>query len=162
MEPFIGEIRLFGFGKPPQGWAPCEGQTLAISTNQALFAILGTRFGGDGIRTFMLPDLRGRAPVAASQSLPAGSRGGEDKHTLTVTEMPAHTHPVMASNATADKYPIANNVWATNMNYADNANLALSGTAVGSAGGGAAHNNMQPYLGSYYCVALQGIFPPRQ
>jgi microcystin-dependent protein len=162
MEPFVGEIRLFGFGKTPNGWAPCEGQTLAISNNQALFAILGTRFGGDGIRTFKLPDLRGRAPVSAAPVLPAGSVGGEDKHTLTVAEMPAHTHAVMASKATADQYPIANNVWAAAMSYADTANLALSSVAIANSGGGGAHSNMQPYLTTYYCIALSGIFPPHQ
>jgi microcystin-dependent protein len=161
MEPFIGEIRLFGFGKTPNGWAACEGQTLAISTNQALFSILGTRYGGDGIRTFMLPDLRGRAPVSAGPVLPAGAKGGEDKHTLAVAEMPAHNHAVMASKATANLYPIANNVWASNMNYADTATLSLANGAVANAGGGAAHSNMQPYLSMYYCIATSGIFPSR-
>ena len=161
MEPFIGEIRLFGFGKAPSGWATCEGQTLAISNNQALFAILGTRFGGDGVRTFMLPDLRGRAPVAANQAYPVGARGGEDKHTLTLAEMPAHTHAVNATKASADQYPIANNVWASNMNYAGSASVTLSPNAVTTAGAGLAHDNMQPYLVTCYCIALQGIFPPR-
>lgn len=161
MEPFIGEIRLFGFGKAPRGWAACEGQTLNINIYQALFAILGTRFGGDGIRTFMLPDLRGRAPIAVSPNYALGAKGGEDKHTLTVEEMPAHTHSVNANKAVADKYPIANDVWAGNMSYTDSANMQLVGNAVATSGQGLAHSNMQPYLGAFYCIAVQGIFPPR-
>lgn len=161
MEPFIGEIRLFSFGKAPKGWAVCEGQTLAISTNQALFAILGTKFGGDGVSTFRLPDLRGRAPVAANATYPMGAVGGEDKHALVPAEMPAHTHPVAANTGAASLNPIAGDVWASSMSYGDNANTTMSPSAIGTSGGGLAHNNMQPYLATCYCVALQGIFPPR-
>jgi microcystin-dependent protein len=161
MEPFIGEIRLFSFGKAPNGWAVCEGQTLPISRNQALFAILGTKFGGDGVSTFKLPDLRGRAPVAASPSYPVGAVGGEDKHTLVAAEMPSHTHAVAASTGAASLNPIAGDVWASSMSYGDNVNTTMAPEAIGTTGGGMAHNNMQPYLATAYCIALQGIFPSR-
>lgn len=161
MEPFIGEIRLFSFGKAPKGWATCEGQTLAINMNQALFAILGTQFGGDGITNFKLPDLRGRTPIAAAPSHPLGSAGGEDKHTLTAAEMPAHNHLVSASKVIADQNPIAGNVWASTMSYGDTANVTMGAGAVATAGASQAHNNMQPFAASCYCIAVQGIFPSR-
>jgi microcystin-dependent protein len=160
-EPFMGEVRVFGFGTVPRGWLPCEGQTLAISTNQALFSLLGTQFGGDGVRTFQLPDLRGRVPLGMSPTYPAATFGGETAHTLTPPEMPAHTHQVTASSAPADLAVLANNYWASIKAYDASNDTLMAGNAIGVAGASAPHNNMQPYLALSFCIAIQGIYPSR-
>jgi microcystin-dependent protein len=160
-EPFIGEIRVFGAGVVPRGWMPCVGQTLPISQNQALFALLGTQFGGNGSSTFMLPDLRGRVPIGVSSSYLAGAVGGEAAHTLTVQEMPAHTHQVTACSTGATQAIMANNFWASTMSYDDGPDATMAPGAIGTSGSGAPHNNMQPYLALNFCVAIAGIFPSR-
>jgi microcystin-dependent protein len=160
-EPFIGEVRVFGFGTVPRGWMACEGQTLAISTNQALFSLLGTQFGGNGSTTFMLPDLRGRVPLGVSASYPAATVGGEAAHTLAVQEMPGHTHQVNASSASADQTVLANNYWASIMSYDTSYDTTMAGSAIGTAGASAPHSNMQPYLALSFCIAIQGIYPSR-
>ena len=162
-EPFLSEIRLFSFNFPPKGWALCNGQFLPINQNQALFALLGTTYGGNGQTTFALPDLRGRVPIHAGNGHTLGQRAGEQAHTLTQSEMPAHTHLVQASAA-----PGTQNVPANNMVLAQRAaeiyrppsNLGamISGT-VTNVGGSQPHENMQPYLTINFCIALQGIFP---
>ncbi|TSI05171.1 phage tail protein [Lysinibacillus sp. BW-2-10] len=160
-EPFIGEIKCFSFGKIPSGWAPCNGQLLPINQYQALYAILGTTYGGDGITTFALPDLRGRVPVHVGNGVTLGQKAGEEAHTLTVNEMPAHTHPVTASSSAANKRTPAGNVWGsptTNV-YATQSNTVMSMQALTTAGSSNAHPNMQPYNVANYCIALIGIFP---
>ncbi|WP_100405648.1 phage tail protein [Bacillus solitudinis] len=162
-EPFIGEIRCFSFPFEPKGWAPCNGQLLSIAQNQALYAILGTTYGGNGTTTFGLPDLRGRAPVHKGNQITLGQSAGEESHTLTMNEMPAHTHTINASTVAANKIETNNNVWANNgkNDYALQSNGVMSPEALSSTGGGQAHSNMQPYNVANYCIALIGIFPPR-
>jgi microcystin-dependent protein len=160
-DPFVGEIRIFPFGIVPQGWAPCEGQLLAISQNTALFSLLGTMYGGNGINNFQLPDLRGRLPLGYSANFPQGEFGGEETHTLTTGEMPAHTHPVQACSPAGTLSLVGNNYWAGSMNYSPAPTGPMAPGSVSSAGGGQAHANMQPYLALNFCIALNGIYPPR-
>lgn len=165
MEPFLGEIRLFGFGFVPRGWAPCNGQLLSINTNQALFSLLGTSYGGDGIQTFALPDYRGRVPVHQTGTMPVGSIGGEEAHTLTVAEMPSHNHHVSASNGDGTSKSPEGMTWAVPQSKANSFSQTLdktmSGAAFGSSGGNQPHSNMQPYLTINYCISTQGIYPSR-
>ncbi|HHY20280.1 MAG TPA: phage tail protein [Bacilli bacterium] len=162
-EPYLGEIRLFSFEFPPRGWAICNGAILRIQQNQALYALLGTTYGGDGVTTFALPDLRGRVPVHFQQNLPVGARGGEEKYTLSVAEMPQHTHQVFASSENATLRTTKGNTWALSgkLPYALTVTEMMHVGALAQAGGSQAHENMQPYLTLNYCIALMGIFPPR-
>ena len=161
-EPFIGEIRLFSNNYAPRGWAVCEGQLLPINQNQALYALLGNVYGGDGITTFALPDLRGRVPIHVSPSLPLGAKAGEATHTLTVNEMPQHTHQVNGSSNPAGATSPEGNVWANNKDlYASGSTVVMNQATLSTVGGGQAHNNMQPYLSVHFCIAIQGIFPTR-
>ncbi len=162
-EPFLGEIRLFSFGVIPKNWLPCEGQTLNINQNQALFSILGTTFGGNGTTTFALPDLRGCVPVHTGGNIPWGAFGGEERHTLTVAEMPAHTHQAMGSSGDANAKVAVGKVWASTDQkpYAASGPTGnMSSQALASVGG-QPHDNMQPYTTVSYCIALQGIWPAR-
>lgn len=164
-EPFLGEIRITGFNYAPRGWALCNGQLLPINNNQALFSLLGTTYGGNGQTTFALPDLRGRTPMHRSNSHTLGERTGELNHTLTLAEMPAHTHTLTASS-TDGNAPVpfgpASNLLARNVNqiYGPPNNLAalIPGT-VTNTGGSQPHQNMQPYLTLSFIIALIGIFP---
>ncbi len=172
-DPFVAEIRIFPFNFAPKGWAWCNGQLLPISQNTALFSLLGTTYGGDGKSTFALPDLQGRAPMHPGQgpglSLhDLGETGGSETVTLLESEMPTHSHTLNAQNFNAsDNVPTNNDMsrTAAGLNaYAPPAQAPLvpmSGMAVGTAGGDSPHNNMQPYLTFYFCIALQGVFPPR-
>jgi microcystin-dependent protein len=188
-EPFLGMIILVPYNFAPQGWAFCAGQILPISQNTALFSLLGTTFGGNGQTTFALPDLRGRVPVGTGQgpglsSYDLGQISGSENVTLTVNEMPAHTHPIALSNlaATANvrnaagnsQTPVGNvpaveaaGVTATYSNAGANAAMApgaisVTGTATaGAIGGGLPVPILPPYLAVNYCIALQGIFPSR-
>jgi len=164
-EPFLGEIRLASFNFAPRGWALCNGQTLPISQNQALFSLLGTAFGGDGRSTFALPDLRGRVPMQ-QQTLPQGATGGEDAHVLTAGEMPGHIHQALARDAQGNSSSPANAAWGQQPDntYSTNVGAALtplSPAAVAPAGGGQAHQNWSPYLVVNFIIALQGTFPSR-
>jgi microcystin-dependent protein len=162
--PYVGEIRLLSFNFAPRGWAFCAGQTMQISQNQALFSLLGTQFGGNGVTTFALPDLRDRAPMHfdPANSYEIGEQGGEATHTLTVNEMPAHTHAVSA-RASATTGDPTSALWAASSNvaYDPSANVTMGAGAGGVAGGGQAHDNMPPYLTMTFAIALVGIFPPR-
>lgn len=173
-DPFIGEIRLFSFNKIPRGWTPCHGQLLQISQNTALYSLLGTTYGGDGRSTFALPDLRGRVPLQigtyGNLSFPLGLSSGESTHTLTIEEMPRHTHPVFAQTEPGTQASAVNTVWAassTNPIYApiysaEDQNLTtMNSASIESAGQSQPHNNMQPYVAISFCIALQGIYPSR-
>lgn len=148
----------------PRGWMFCEGQILPIRGNQALYSLLGTVYGGDGKTTFALPDLRGRVPIHVSPSLPIGTKAGEESHTLTMNEMPQHTHQVSGSSITASATSPQENVWANKDNlYSDNTKdiVSMNVASLSTAGGEQPHNNMQPYLPVNFGIAVLGIFPPR-
>jgi microcystin-dependent protein len=159
--PFLGEIKIVSFSFAPKGWAFCNGQLLPINQNQALFALLGTTYGGDGRVNFALPDLRGRVPVHFGAGFVLGEMAGEEAHTLTIQEMPAHSHPVTGSSNSADQASGQNNFWAnTSSNaYSSTADSQMALSLVNSLGGGQAHTNLSPYLTLSFCIALQGIFP---
>jgi len=166
--PYLGEIRYVAFNFAPQGWAQCNGQLLQISQNQALFNLLGTTFGGDGVSTFALPDMRGRVPVATGQgsglsNRVLGEQGGQESVALTVAQLPAHRHPIHASSATANSKAPAGNSLANSSSAAIYSNQApsvqLSSKAASSVGQNQPHENMQPFLGMTCIIALQGIYP---
>lgn len=167
-EPFLAEVRIVGFNFAPRGWAFCDGQILPINQNQSLYSLLGTTYGGDGRTSFALPDLRGRTPIHVGRSNGGtahqlGSKTGEETHTLSVAEMPQHSHVVQASSANADApIPQGNVLAAANNVYRGATNLtALRSGTIATAGGGQAHENMQPFLAVNFCIALQGLFPSR-
>ena len=161
-DPFIGEIRTFAFDFAPKGWAKCEGQMLPINQNQALFALLGTTYGGDGRVTFALPDLRGRVAIAPSDTHPHGQTGGEEAHTLTVAELPTHAHRAKANRSNGNTNNPTENVWAANPNaYRASGGANMDPNAIGAAGGDQPHNTMQPFMAVNHCIALFGTFPPR-
>lgn len=161
-EPFLSEIRICSFVFAPKGWALCNGQLLPINQNQALFSLLGTTFGGDGRVNFALPDLRGRTPIHVGSGHTLGARGGEQAHTVSIAEVPTHTHVLNASSLAADVNTGNGNVFARSSvaAYAPAENLvALTSSSVTNTGGSQAHLNMQPFLTLSFCIALQGIFP---
>ncbi len=162
-EPFLSEIRIMSFVFAPKGWALCNGQLLPINQNQALFSLLGTTFGGDGRVNFALPDLRGRTPIHVGSGHTLGERGGEQAHTLSISELPTHAHAVNATTTLANSQSASGAFLAdtgTNNNYAAPQNLvALNSATVANTGGSQAHLNMQPFLTLSFCIALQGIFP---
>jgi microcystin-dependent protein len=161
-EPFLSEIRIMSFNFAPKGWAMCNGQFLPINQNQALFSLLGTTFGGNGQTTFALPDLRGRVPIAVGSGFVNGQAGGGEFHTVTQSEMPAHTHFVRAaSNAANTNTPSGTALLGTQSStYGPASNLTpMSPAAISNVGGSQAHENRQPFLALNFCIALQGIFP---
>ncbi len=173
-EPFIGEIRMFGGNFAPVGWALCDGRLLSISQYQALFAILGTTFGGNGQTTFAVPDLRGRVPMNWGQGpglspRTLGEISGSENVTLLSTQMPAHSHSLHASGAQGDQFSPEGNVSALLVNssgqpenaYSAVPNTSMAPQAIGAAGGSQPHQNMQPYLCVSFIIALEGIFPSR-
>ncbi|HYP08655.1 MAG TPA: tail fiber protein [Bryobacteraceae bacterium] len=165
-EPFLGEVRIFSFNFAPKGWAQCNGQFLPINQNQALFALFGTTYGGNGQTTFALPDLRDRAPIHVGQGFTQGQKGGEAAHTLTLNEMAQHNHPFVGSGNGATLVAAAGNL--PGLNSVDDIYLptspsmtALAAGSVTNTGGSQPHNNLQPFITLNFCVALQGIFPSR-
>jgi microcystin-dependent protein len=160
-EPFLAEIRIMSFGFAPKGWALCNGQLLPINQNQALFSLLGTTFGGDGRVNFALPNLQGNVPIHVGSGHTLGERGGEQAHTLSISEIPTHAHSFLASPANATTPIPTNDVLAAANNlYAAATNLtSLNPASVTNVGGSQAHLNMQPFLVLNFSIALQGIFP---
>lgn len=160
MTPFIGQLMLFGGNFAPRGWAKCEGQLLPIAQYSALFSILGTTYGGDGVTTFALPDLRGRVSVGSGHGpgLSAhalGAKGGAEEVTLTVAQMPSHSHEVVGATGPDDP---------TGARHVEDRTTQSTVTVDGEilpTGGGQPHQNMQPYLVLTWCIALEGIFPSR-
>jgi len=171
MEPFIGEIMLVPYNFAPRGWAFCSGQILSISQNTALFALIGTTFGGNGQTTFALPDLQGRAALGQGQGpglsqYVMGEENGVETVTLTTPQIPAHTHSLRVATDPATgidpsgAYP-APTAGAVGNEYGTAQAAPLAANAVGPTGGGQPHSNMQPYLTLNYVIALEGIFPQR-
>ena len=172
-EPFVGQLALVGFNFCPRGWASADGQLLAISQNSALFALLGTTYGGDGRTTFALPDLRGRSPIGVGtgpglSTFPQGRRGGTETTTLTVANMPPHSHDVNATNVLGDKGGPGGKFLASGVGTAGlkrynlgPPNRIMNSAMIGSTGGGQSFSNRDPYLAMQWCIALQGIFPSR-
>ncbi len=177
-DPFIGEIRMVGFTFPPRGWASCDGQLVSIAQYSALFALLGTTYGGNGQTTFALPDLRGRVPIHSGAGLglspySQGQQGGTENVTLNITQIPVHNHTAAgtasAVNGAGNSKTPTGNTWASlsRENAYSNATadqtMAANNVAVtvNNAGGSQPHTNIQPYLAIYFCIALEGIFPSR-
>ena len=171
MEPFIGQIVLFGGNFAPRGWATCDGQLLAIASHSALFSILGTTYGGDGRTTFGLPDLRGRSAIHAGHGpglsqRNLGQRVGEESVTLTTGQMPAHQHNVACQAGQGTLGTPAGNFMAGDRSGADDvysaaSDATMNAQVIASSGGNAAHDNMQPSLAVNYIIALDGVFPSR-
>jgi len=172
-EPFLSEIRIMSFNFAPKGWALCNGQLLPINQNQALFSLLGTTYGGDGRVNFGLPDLRSRVPISMGAGFTLGQRGGEEAHTINISEMAQHNHGINtdATHAANAAIPANNTVLSQSIvanSNGGNFTVALYGTVPGgaldahtitSSGGSQAHTNIMPYLCLNMCIALQGIFP---
>ena len=159
---FLSEIRLMSFYYPPQGWALCNGQLLPINQNQALFALLGTMYGGNGQTNFALPDLRGRVPVHTGSGYALGQQMGSQSVTLTMAQLPQHTHVLQASSDAAGTQadPSGALLAPINGGYGAGGELTtLEPGTITSVGGSQAHDNMQPYLTLSYCIALVGVFP---
>jgi microcystin-dependent protein len=185
-EPFLGQVEVFSFNFPPKGWTTCSGQLLSVQQNTALFALLGTTYGGNGQTNFGLPDLRGRVPIGWGQgtglsNYVLGEKGGEEGHTLITNEMASHNHSlnvdttvpatsntdvpstsVVLGNTTGKQTGVANPFALTLYGTTSGApNSTLDPHSIGFTGGGQAHNNIMPYLALNFCIALVGIFPSR-
>jgi len=162
-DPFLAEIRIFSFNFAPKGWATCNGQLLPINQNQALFALLGTTYGGNGTTNFALPNLGGRVPIHVGAGHTQGESAGQQANTLSMAAMPEHLHAARARSANADTPIAAGNSLASanNVYGAPNALTPLHSSSVTNVGGSQPHENMQPHLVLNYCIALQGIFPSR-
>ena len=168
---FIGQVMLAGFNYPPKNFAACQGQVLQITQNTALFSLLGTQFGGNGVTTFALPELRGRTPIgfSATPSVPVGRSGGAESVTLTLDHLAYHGHRANASTAPGDNRIPVGRIPATaheagapvNVYGVGPGNALLNDQTVGLTGGGGSHPNMQPYLAINFCIALVGIYPLR-
>lgn len=177
MDPFLGEIRLFSFQNIPKGWHACDGTLLPIQQNSALFALLGTMYGGNGVNNFALPDLRGRVPIHASQTIPQGTKDGTESVTLVQANLPPHPHIVSAFTAAGNTGGVLNN-WPASDNIPGNVTPApapapnlyvqspgslvpLDPSSVSSTGNSGSHENRQPSMALNYCIAVTGLFPPR-
>ena len=181
MDTFIGTIALFGFNFQPRGWAFCNGQLMSISQNSALFSLLGTMYGGDGVTTFGLPDLRGRFPVGQGNGpglspYQVGQMGGTEQQTITTAQLPAHTHALIGSSSDATASTLNGNVLASSNGvdtvteavitvnaYAPAGNpVAANNAAIGMAGSSQPVSTMSPYIALNFCIATEGIYPSRQ
>ncbi|MBI5074543.1 MAG: phage tail protein [Nitrospirae bacterium] len=161
-QPYVGEIRMFGGNFAPAGWMFCEGQLLPISENETLFQLIGTTYGGDGQSTFALPDLRGRLPVHQGNGFVLAETGGTEEITLTVNQMPAHSHALLASNDIPVSSNPANNVTgqaAAKLYRVGNPTIPLNAASISAVGGSQPHTNFQPYLCVDFIISLFGIFP---
>lgn len=162
-QPYVGEIRMFAGNFAPAGWMFCEGQLLPISENETLFQLIGTTYGGDGQSTFALPDLRGRLPIHQGNGFILAETGGAEEITLTVSQMPAHAHPLFGSAVTGDQLSPSNTTLANSFNvvpYINDQPLGtMSPTAISGVGGNQPHTNFQPYLCLNFIISLFGIFP---
>jgi len=169
-EPFVGEIRMFAGNFAPRGWAFCDGQLLAVSQNDALFSLLGTIYGGDGRTTFGLPDLRGRIPIHAGHGpglseRRLGAKGGAEKVTLTVNQLPSHTHPMRAQTGFANETEPNDNILAQStgaqLYFQADPIQNLASASIANTGGSRSHTNLMPYLCIHFIIALVGIYPSR-
>lgn len=162
-QPYVGEIRMFGGNFAPAGWMFCEGQLLPISENETLFQLIGTTYGGDGQSTFALPDLRGRLPIHQGNGFILAESGGAEEITLTVQQIPAHSHPLLATNTVANDQTPNQNVLAQTGTFdgyqSTPANAAMAAQSISSVGGSQPHTNFQPYLCVSFIISLFGIFP---
>lgn len=162
-QPYVGEIRMFAGNFAPAGWMFCEGQLLPISENETLFQLIGTTYGGDGESTFALPDLRGRVPIHQGNGFILAETGGVEEVTLTVNQIPAHSHPLLAAAVTGDQITCGGNLPSSSFNVTPYINDAPSGNfnpgSVSPVGGSQPHTNFQPYLCVDFIISLFGIFP---
>jgi microcystin-dependent protein len=162
-QPYIGEIRIFAGTFAPAGWMFCEGQTLSISENDTLFTLIGTTYGGDGQRTFNLPDLRSRVPIHQGNSFQLAQTGGVEEVSLTLNQIPLHTHPFVAAGVNGDQISPSGNLPANSFNVTpyinDVAGTGLNASAIGPTGGSQPHTNIQPFLCLHFIISLFGIFP---
>ncbi len=171
-EPFVGEIRLFGFKFAPTGWVKCDGATMPINQNPALYSLLGVQFGGDGKTNFGLPDLRGRIPLCFSADYPMGLKGGVESATLNINTIPFHSHLAFGTNENGDAFkPGSTKSLATSPSADDPVYitpisseklLPMNMGVISPTGSGVAHNNIQPCLVINFCIATSGYYPPRQ
>ncbi len=170
-EPFLAEIKIIGFNFAPRGWALCDGQLLPINQNQALYSLLGTNYGGNGVSSFALPDLRGRTPIQTGDFYQLGEKGGYERVSLVASQIAVHTHSLKATTDPANKFspgPLSSRYlakdsagFATYVDKSASSSVTMSAASIGTAGSGQSHNNMQPTLVLNYCIALTGLFPPR-
>jgi microcystin-dependent protein len=162
-QPYVGEIRMFGGNFAPAGWLFCDGSLQSISENETLFQLIGTTYGGDGQTTFALPDLRSRVPIHQGSGFTLAQTGGAENVTLTVNQIPAHTHPMIASsnsgNTTSPTNAILTNDTQVTMYFSDPPTQNMNTAAIGAAGGNQPHTNIQPYLCVSFIISLYGIFP---
>ncbi|MFF1879441.1 phage tail protein [Leifsonia sp. NPDC058230] len=161
-EPYLGEIRLLSFGFAPKGWALCNGQLLPISQNAAIFSLIGTFYGGNGVTEFALPDLRGRIPLGVGNGHNVGESGGEPAHALTLQEMPLHTHLASPALVATGRAPAGSFFAAPGkVTFGASPAVAMNPATVSSVGGNQPHPNMPPYMTLSFAIALQGVFPSR-
>lgn len=160
-EPFLGEIKIFSFAFAPRQWALCNGQLLPINQNQGLFSLLGTTYGGNGMTTFALPNLQARTPIHTGEGHTLGEMGGEQAHTLSVSELPTHAHVLQGANVegSTDNPAGAALAGTRAQLYAPSTDVSLGASSISNVGGSQAHLNLQPFLTLNFCIALVGIFP---
>jgi microcystin-dependent protein len=162
-QPYVGEIRMFAGNFAPAGWMFCEGQLLPISENETLFQLIGTTYGGDGQSTFALPDLRGRLPIHQGNGFILAETGGAEEITLTVSQIPAHSHPLLGATGNGTQGNPSGNVLASStivkLYALETPDTAMAATSIGTTGGSQPHTNFQPYLCVDFIISLFGIFP---